>query len=206
MIEQEGARAKDRMPLFYPKFRLNLLPAMLGYAVMGAFVAGLYGVLHDQLTYSISPEYFTRLKFSQFHYADFGLPPRMFVAEIGFLATWWVGLIAGWFLARVAVPALPQTEARAALLRAFAVVLACGFAAAMVGFIWGLRLDPNSDLSAWQGFVVGRGVVDLPNFVRVAYIHNASYLGGLLGLVIALNRLHRLKRRTTPVEALCLSG
>ena len=46
---------------------------MLGYAVIGALIAGLYGVVHDQITYSMSPEYFTRLKFFQFRYADFGL-------------------------------------------------------------------------------------------------------------------------------------
>src|ERR1043166_5997270 len=59
---------------------------MLGYALLGALLAGTYGVVHDQVTYSISAEYFTRLKFSQFQRADFGFPPRVFVAEIGFLA------------------------------------------------------------------------------------------------------------------------
>ena len=72
------------MNIFYPRIELRLLPRMLGIAFLGAIVGGLYGILHDQITYSISPEYFTRLKFFQFHYADFGLPPRYFVAEIGF--------------------------------------------------------------------------------------------------------------------------
>jgi hypothetical protein len=191
--------------LFYPKFRLSTLPAILGYAALGACIAGLYGVVHDQITYSMSPEYFTRLKFLQFHYADFGLPPRCFVAEIGFLATWWVGLIAGWFLARVAVPAFPLAEARSAVFRGFAIMLAGASSAALVGIVWGLRLGPNSDLSAWQGFVIMRGVVDLPSFVRVAYIHNASYLGGLLGLIIALVPLHRRKQRAAPVSPPCQS-
>jgi len=61
---------------------------MVGYSLVGAVMASVYGVMHDQFTYSISPEYFTRLKFLQFQYADFGLPARFFVAEIGFLATW----------------------------------------------------------------------------------------------------------------------
>ena len=168
---------------------------MLCYAVLGAFIAGLYGMLNDQITYSISPEYFTRLKFLQFHYADFGFPPRVFVAEIGFLATWWVGLIAGWFLARVAFPAFPGRSARADILRGFAIILTGALSAALVGFLWGLRLGPDSDLSAWQSFVTTRGVVDLPNFVRVAYIHNASYLGGLIGLIVALLYLRRLSVR-----------
>ena len=177
-----------------PKFPLSQMPAMLGYAALGALVAGLYGVLHDEVTYSISPEYFTRLKFLQFHYADFGLPPRVFVAEIGVLATWWVGLIAGWFLARVAVPSFPPAKARVHCFRNFAIILACALAASMVGFGLGLLRGPHADLSAWQGLASARGVVDLPSFVRVAYIHNASYLGGLIGLVTALIHLQRLKR------------
>ena len=179
---------------------------MLGYALLGAFIAGDYGVLHDQLTYSISPEYFTRLKFLQFHYADFGFPPRVFVAEIGFLATWWVGLIAGWFLARVAVPAFPAKKARSGVLRGFVIMLTGGLLAALVGFLLGLRLGPDSDLSAWQGFVTMRGVVDLPSFVRVAYIHNASYLGGFLGLIVALLHLRRLKQQMGPVPPSCQSS
>jgi hypothetical protein len=188
------------MSVFYPQFRLNLLPALLGYALVGALVAGLYGVVHDQITYSISPEYFTRLKFLQFHYADFGLAPRFFVAEIGFLATWWVGFIAGWFLARVAVPEFPPVEARSHIFRGFALILACGFSASLLGFGIGLLCGPNADFSGWQEFTVKHGVVDLPDFVRVAYIHNASYLGGLIGLILALFSVKRAKRQRHPEE------
>jgi hypothetical protein len=39
------------------------------------------------------------------------------------------------------------------------------------------------------------GVSDVPAFVRVAYIHNASYLGGLAGLVAAIIDLRRLRKR-----------
>ena len=189
--------------LLYPKLRLDLLPAMFGYALLGAFIAGLYGMFHDQITYSISPEYFTRLKFLQFHYADFGLPRRLFVSEIGFLATWWVGLIAGWFLSRVAVPAFPGKKARAALLRGLAIMLAGAFSAALVGFFLGRRLGPDSDLSAWEGFVTTHGVVDLPSFVRVAYIHNASYLGGLVGFIVALLHIRRQRNKIAPAQGSC---
>src|ERR1035441_9525373 len=80
------AFATRAMNVLYPKIPFAALPAMLAYAAGAAVLAGLYGIAHDQLTYSISPEYFTRLKFPQFHHADFGLPARVFVAEIGFLA------------------------------------------------------------------------------------------------------------------------
>ena len=59
-------------------------------------LAGMYGSLHDQVTYSISPEYFTKFK-----YIQFGFEPQWFggdrqtVAVIGFLATWWTGIFIG---------------------------------------------------------------------------------------------------------------
>lgn len=192
------------MNILYPKVRLNLLLAILGYSLFGALVAALYGMVHDQITYSISPEYFTRLKFAQFHYADMGLPPRVFVAEIGFLATWWVGFIAGWFLARMAVPVWPPDEARSHVFRGFGIIVASAFAGSLLGFGLGLLRGPNADYSGWQEYVLTHGVADLPSFVRVAYIHNASYLGGLFGLIIAVFDLRRLKQRaaspdTSPV-------
>jgi len=166
---------------------------MLGYSVLGAVLAGLYGLLHDQVTYSISPEYFTRLKFSQFHYADFGLPPRVFVAEIGFLATWWVGFVAAWFIARITIPAFPRAAPFRLSLRGFLIIFACAFAAAIVGYVLSLLHGP--DYSAWEDLSSKLGVLDLPSFVRVAYIHNASYLGGLIGLVAAI--LYLRKRKNT---------
>ena len=62
------------MNRLHPKITFASLPAMLGCAALGAVLAGLYGVVHDELTYSISPEYFTRMKFAQ--RAATGLPPR----------------------------------------------------------------------------------------------------------------------------------
>jgi hypothetical protein len=168
---------------------------MLGYSVLGAVLAGFYGVLHDQVTYSISHEYFTRLKFSQFRYADFGLPPRVFVAEIGFMATWWVGFIAAWFIARITVPALPRAAAFRHTVRGFLIIFASAFAAALIGYT--LSLLHGSDYSAWEDLASTLGILDLPSFVRVAYIHNASYLGGLMVLFAAIICL-RKRKNTAP--------
>src|SRR5688572_3098175 len=90
-----------------PWFPLRQLPAMLAIAAAGAIVAGAYGVVHDQITYTISPEYFTNLKFEQFAWADLGWPRRVYVGQIGLLASWWVGLIGGWFFGRAGAAELP---------------------------------------------------------------------------------------------------
>ena len=177
--------------ILYPKIRLALLPTMLGYAVLGALFAGCYGILHDQVTYSISHEYFTQFKFLQFYYADFGLPPCVFAAEVGFLATWWVGFVAAWFIARVTVPAFPRRAAFRYSLHGFLIIFAVAFTASIVGYILGMF--HGSDYSAWAEFASTLRITDMPSFVRVAYIHNAGYLGGLIGLISAIIYVRRQK-------------
>jgi hypothetical protein len=75
------------MNVWYPNIPARQWLAVIRMAVLGAVCAGIYGVLHDQISFTISPEYFTKVKFRQFGYADFGGPPRVFAGEIGFLAT-----------------------------------------------------------------------------------------------------------------------
>lgn len=169
-----------------PRIALADLPPMFGMAFVGAIIAGTYGILHDHVTYSIGPEYFTKLKFKQFHYADFGLGNRAFVTCIGFLATWWVGFIIAWFLSRRLIPNQNRAIAYRGILKGFAIVLSCGLLAGIVGYLIGGRLGADSDYTTWQHVLNRFQITDPAAFLRVAYIHNASYLGGLIGFIVAL--------------------
>ncbi|MGC4007135.1 MAG: hypothetical protein QM811_30010 [Pirellulales bacterium] len=126
---------KSLNPL-YPRYPLARLPTMLGIAALGAVVAGTYGALHDQISYAISPEYFHRLKFRQFDYADFGWPPRVFASEVGFLATAGVGFCAGWFLARAGLAEIPPPRRQGCVIRAFAIALGRLVSAASSAACW----------------------------------------------------------------------
>jgi len=178
--------------VLYPKIPLKQLPAMLGQAVIGGLLAGIYGIVHDQITYTISPEYFTTLKFDQFYYADLGFSARGFVAEIGFLATWWVGFFAAWFIARVTVPAFSRAEAFRLALRSFAIVFAVAVAGAAAGGLLGVLHGP--DYATWTSLTAMLQISDIRSFVCVAYIHNAGYLGGLVGLAAALLYIWRRRK------------
>ena len=121
------------MNIFYPVIPRRRLPAMLGIAALGAVLAGCYGALHDQISYTISPEYFTKVKFEQFRYADFGWPPRIMVSEVGFLASWWVGMIGGWILARVGLDQLPADKRKKDIAIAFSIVFITALLFGIVG-------------------------------------------------------------------------
>jgi len=186
------------MNLLYPRIALRHLPLMLGISLVGSLIAGAYGILHDQVTYTLSEEYFTKFKSQQFHWADFGWPRRVYVAEIGFLATWWVGLVAGWFLARITVPHLNRDAAIRRCAVGFAIVFALAVAGGLVGAWLGWRRMQDADLGGWTDYTLLYGVKDLPSFVRVGFIHNSSYAGGLVGLIVAL--IHARGRRRNDRE------
>jgi len=157
---------------------------MLGLALLGSLIAGAYGVVHDHITYSIGPEYFTRFKFDQFRWANLHMGNRIFVSCIGFLATWWVGLIVAWVLARRLLPNQSRRVAIQKTFKGFAIVFATGFLFGIGGYCYGLYLGPDADYSAWSAALNRLGVSDHWAFIRVGYIHNAGYLGGLAGLVL----------------------
>ena len=74
--------------------------AFVGLVAAAAVLAAAYGALHDQLSYTVAPEYFTRFKFVQFAaYGVASMTPRVGAALVGVLATWWVGLYAGLLVA-----------------------------------------------------------------------------------------------------------
>lgn len=159
---------------------------MIGISIIGAMLTGIFGILHDQVTYTISPEYFTNFKFYQFSYADFGFQNRVLVAEIGFLATWWVGFVCVWFLARRLLPEQPRAKAYRQIMIGFAIVCCSGVLFMIGGFVLGLLRGPDADYAYWMRMIDHLRIQHPWAFVRVAYIHNASYLGGVFGLILAL--------------------
>lgn len=169
-----------------PRIALTDVPVMMLIALRGGVIAGLYGIVHDQITYSISPEYFTRLKFEQFRYADFGLGDRVFASTIGFLATWWIGFMVAWFLARRLVADQPRDQALRQVRKGVMCIVAFSLVFGFAGSGYGLWRGPNADYSSWTWAFRELSVTEPWSFVRVAYIHNAGYLGGFIGLIVAL--------------------
>jgi hypothetical protein len=134
------------------------------------------------------------MKFHQFAAADFGFPERVLVGEIGILGTWWVGLISGWFLARIAVPAWPARQASRMCLAGFSIQVASGLAFGIIGSFF--RAHHSGLTAHWRKMCLSNGVEDIAGFVQVAYIHYGGYLGGVLGLVMVIFFLeHRKKKR-----------
>lgn len=182
------------MKFFYPNLKRSQLPAVTGITLLGGLLGGMYGALHDLITYSISSEYFTRMKFGQFSHMDLGLPQRLFAAQIGFIAAGAVGLAAGWFIARTVVPVWPARMSCRKALRAFLFMLLIAATTALIGNLLGLKTNIGGML--WNDLCESLGISDVPAFLRVALIHTAGYAGALVGMILAILHLRRASRHS----------
>ncbi len=64
--------------------------AFLLFIPLAILTAGAFGAPHDQISFTVSPEYFTKFKFHQFGLLDGSISKRLRAAEVGFLASWWM--------------------------------------------------------------------------------------------------------------------
>ena len=88
--------------------KLALFPMLLAAACV---VSGVYGAVHDRLSYTVSPDDFHRLVFHQFR-IPVGLHTRAGAALVGWHATWWMGLFIGFPLRPGRVPRHPHRVGR----------------------------------------------------------------------------------------------
>jgi hypothetical protein len=161
-------------------------------------LAGIYGIIHDQITYSISTEYFTKFKYRQF-----GFEPSLFgghretVAVIGFLATWWTGLIIGVIIALTGLIYRDHITMRIALQKATLLIFCFAVVMGLFGFLYGKFKLTKTGVDWW----LPEDLVDSNAFIIVGSIHNFSYLGGLIGLIAGVYYLVKRRRNENKVES-----
>lgn len=163
-------------------------------------IASIYGVGHDQVTYSISPEYYTKYKFIQFNLADSGAAqhmtqPRSAVVMTGVKGTWWMGLMIGVVLGLIAFIFRDADTMFSSVLQALWLVLLIVIVAGVTGGLYGHYVLVRKGVGWWMpGNLVDRGA-----YITVGSIHNFSYVGGIAGLVIGVIflviRNYRLRKR-----------
>lgn len=159
--------------------------AFLYVLLLAPFIAGIYGILHDQITYSISPEYYTEFKFIQFGLSDEKYPTLvphwLLVCVVGFLATWWMGPPIALFLLLVGLKNPTAKGMFITAIRAIVVTMITAMITGIFGLMYGLFSIP--DTTYWY---IPENLIDKSSFIAVGSMHNFSYLGGLLGMILGI--------------------
>lgn len=154
-----------------------MFPVLLA---LSALAAAVFGALHNQLSFSVGPDYFYAIKFPQFGIVN--LPDRLGAALVGVQASWWMGVLVGApaFLYGLIAVARPAAYFAAGLSSiGFVVMIALGFAG--LGLLAGMLF---ADQPIMDRIATPEGA-NRAEVLRAGLMHDASYIGGALGAIAA---------------------
>jgi hypothetical protein len=171
--------------------RFGKLPILVLLLAIAALAASVFGALHNQLSYSVGPSYFTALKFDQFG-IDPTTAPRVGAALVGVQAAWWMGPLVALPAFLYGFVAVPRTETFfAAGIGAIGLVVVLATMAALGGLVGGIAAQATGVLDTYLTLPEGPTRAD---FYRAGFMHDASYVAGALGLPVAFWPMRRARR------------
>jgi hypothetical protein len=164
---------------------LKKLGIYLLVVFLSVVLCGLYGIVHNQISYTVAPEYFTKFKFRQFGFVDTPLPERVRASIVGFLASWWMGIPLGVLIG--AAGFIHKGARRMFRVSLWSLLVAAVFTLlfGLCGLIYGYFQTPHVDLADYHGWFIPEDVTELRRFLCAGYMHNSSYLGGVLAIFVA---------------------
>lgn len=170
---------------------------------IACLLAGVYGAVHNQISYTVSPEYFTQFKFRQFG-IDGQLPDRVGAAIVGWRAAWWMGIVIGTILIPFGLLIRGNGRYFWGMLRVFGVVAATTFVVGLMALAIAFATIDAED----AGEIVRYGVEIQEDvaFARAGMMHNFSYLGGVIGILSGGLTIWWQRGRTERLEVPIKSG
>jgi hypothetical protein len=170
---------------------------------LAMLVGALYGILNDQITVTLAPEYFSVFKRQQFRplleaIGWTGAPARLQAIPIGAAATWWFGLILGMLVSLVGtVGRWPRLTTRG-FVRAVGTVMATAAAMSLLCGAVAYLVEPLIPIASGQEHRLFESVFgpihEWRRFFAVGWWHNGAYLGGMLGTMVACARVWKWRR------------
>jgi hypothetical protein len=155
-------------------------------------MAGIFGILLDQLTYTVSPEYFTQYKFPLYNINpyEFG-GDRMTAVVIGFRATWWMGFLIGTGIGCTGFIYENRRQRRWNVFIAILIVFCTTVLMGLTGFFYGEVVEVNDMIDR----TLIRNLANPVDFIVVGSIHQHSYVGAFLGMLLGISFLFTQKAK-----------
>lgn len=160
-------------------------------------LAAVYGAVHNQISYTVAPEYFHGLKFQQFRLAP-EFHNRIGAGIVGVLASWWMGLVIGMPIYVAGLFVRGTGPFVRSFMRAALVVVCVTLAMGLGALIWAKWALSAENLPGWMA---GRDIADPVAFAQVGTMHNFSYLGGQVGLLVGLMVIIRAAARSRRADS-----
>jgi len=143
----------------------------------------LFGVLHNQFTFTISSEFFTKLMFERFGFVEYcTTTPRLTASIIGAWSTWWIGLISGLIFSTIGLFYPAAKDMIKSISYASLILLVTTTIIGLLGLCYGFFNLSGLEKSCCFPLEIN----NVKNFIAVAKMHSFSYVGGAVGVVLGV--------------------
>jgi hypothetical protein len=145
-------------------------------------------VVNNQITVTISPEYFSVFKRHMFWWlvgpmVEAGEPLRLQASAVGVAASWWFGLFLAIILCPFAALGGRTPLGTTAFLRAILIVMAITLGTSIIFGVLAYVIVPHPVYGPGNEFLYC--IRDTHRAFAVGWWHNGAYLGVLIGTIVA---------------------
>ena len=175
--------------------KLLLIPVLF---VVACIFAGTYGAIHNQISYTVAPEYFTQFKFHQFR-IDAEIPDRIGAAIVGWNAAWWMGVIIGIVLIPLGLLIRGNANYFWGMIRVFGIVAITTLVVGLVALAIAFAIVDPENVGEFTRY--DNEIADDAAFARAGTMHNFSYLGGLIGIITGAIAVFWQRKRYAKIES-----
>ncbi|MFN3403004.1 MAG: hypothetical protein ACK40G_02840 [Cytophagaceae bacterium] len=164
--------------------------------LLAPVIAGTYGALHDQFTFTISPEFFTKYRFinvfgdQSSKWQEPGYQ-RLGAAIVGWKYSWKLGLLAGVVLSFTGLIHSNAGRMLSNTLQSYFIALIVSFLVGVIGLATGIFTSLDANMVN-----IPEGVENVSAFKAVETMHNFSYMGGIIGMLSGIwLQIHKRKKQ-----------
>ena len=149
-------------------------------------IASLFGAIHNQLSYSVSKEFFTNFLFGKFEINEWNINNRLRAAFVGVLGSYLVGFYLGIFYSTIYLFVKTKKNLKN-IFKAIFINVGTAFLGSLIAFFTAAFLIRPEH----SGVFVDFGTGNPENYIQAAYMHIGSYYGSVIGLILGIIFLFR---------------
>ena len=171
---------------------MQKLVVFLVTILIATLLISVYSIAQGLIIYSISPEFYTEIKFLQSDYNPLVIGSNHErVAALEFFSNWWIGLIIGAVVGFTAMiyerPQNMTAAIRDAFLVIFCTIIFFNFIVFLIAKFFWAKTDATLKNTNY--------IPNRDDFIAAGYVHNLSYIAVIAGVILAIIYILRKKSR-----------
>ena len=156
--------------------------------IFSTIIASLFGAIHNQISYTVSSEFFKNFLFGIFGTNEWNIKnERLEASIVGIIGSYWVGLILG--IIYTIIFLFMKTENNLNNVKN-AMLINIGFA------FFGSLIAKFFIKYENSGVFIDFGTQNPQNYLEAAFMNTGSYFGGIVGIIVGI--IYLLKKNKLP--------